>query len=392
MIRNAYWSGLALILLALIAVTGCSTNVATAPPTQIVTVAAGTCTAVDSCMGPFQQNAPINTAFASTLSATVFSNGTPVAGATVTFTAPSGSAGGTFGGNSFATGTTNASGVATSPVFTANGTVGTYVVIASSASSQSTGLFSMANTELPSAISIAGGNPQSTTEGTQFANALSVTVLDAASLPLGAQFPVTFTAPDGTFQDTGTNTTVALTNASGVATAAPYTASSAVSGTTPYSVTATATEGANTYTITFTLSNTIMPAVISPVAGSTPQSTTSGTPFANLLAVTVVDATTPVPNPVVGAYVTFTAPSFTLNSSNVPSASSGLFWDSGTSTYDLPSVSVWTDSSGTATPPAFEANALPGTYTVTASVVVKSGTTLSTNNETPTQNFALTNQ
>jgi hypothetical protein len=153
-----------------------------------------------------------------------------------------------------------------------------------------------------------------------------------------------------------------------------------------------------TYTADFTLSNTIKPAVITPVAGSTPQTTTSGTPFANLLSVTVVDATTPVPLPVVGAYVTFTAPSFTLNSSNVPSTSSGLFWDSATMLYDLPSVSVWTDASGTASPPVapagtnFEANALPGTYNVTASVVVSSGTTLSTDNETPKNDFVLTNQ
>ncbi|HEY6339706.1 MAG TPA: hypothetical protein VIW68_14530 [Candidatus Sulfotelmatobacter sp.] len=260
----------------------------------------------------------------------------------------------------------------------------------------------MANTEMPSAISVAGGSPQSTTEGTQFANALSVTVLDAANLSLGAQLPVTFTAPDGTFQDTGMNTTVALTNASGVATAAAYTASSAISGTTPYSVTATATENIGgvktTYTTTLTLSNTIQPAVISPVAGTTPQNTANGTVFPTAFSVTVVDATAPVPNAVVGALVTFTAPSFTLNSSNVPSAPSGLFYDSSTTKYDLPSVSVWTDSTGTATAPAFQANTLASpvgppvvTYNVTASVVVKSGTTLSTDGETPKQNFVLTN-
>ncbi len=390
MIRRAQWVVLALLFLALAFGTGCNSTTASAPPNAVVTVAAN---------GAYQQNAVIGTAYATQFSVLVTSatppatQGTAVgAGVVVTFTAPTSGAGGTFaGGNTFYSTTTNSSGVATSTVFTANGTTGTYNVIAASPSTESTATFDCANTQMPTMISTAGGTPQSTTEGTQFNNQLSVTVLDAGSASVGAQLVVTFTAPDGTFQDTGLDTTTALTNASGVATAAPYTASSAVSGTTPYAVTATAENGLSA---TFTLSNTIMPAVITPVAGSTPQMTTSGTPFANLLAVTVVDATTPTPNPVVGAYVTFTAPSFTYNTATPPvaSASSGLFWDTATSAYDLSSVSVWTDATGTATPPAFEANTLPGSYNVIASVVVQSGTTLSTDNETPKNDFAMTNQ
>jgi hypothetical protein len=395
MIRRAQWVILALLFLALAFGTGCTSNTASVPPAQVTTVAAS---------GAYQQDAVVGTQYTSPFTVLVTTNGTPVGGVVVTFTAPTSGAGGTFNGNPFYSTTTNASGVATSGLFTANGTIGTYNVIAASPSTESTATFNCGNTELASTISTAGGTPQSTTQGTQFNTQLSVTVKDASGASVGAQLPVTFTAPDGFFDDTGLDTTTALTNASGVATAAPYFASSAVSGTTPYTVTASVTVITGTpplpvtYTADFTLSNTIKPAVITPVTLSTPQTTTSGTPFANLLAVTVVDATTPVPLPVVGAYVTFTAPSFTLNSSNVPSTSSGLFWDSATMLYDLPSVSVWTDASGTASPPVapagtnFEANALPGTYNVTASVVVSSGTTLSTDNETPKNDFFLTNQ
>src|SRR5580700_5526470 len=70
------------------------------------------------------QSATINTAFAAPLVATVKdSGGNPVAGATVTFTAPGSGASGTFAGG-VNTATTNASGVATSTTFTANGTAG----------------------------------------------------------------------------------------------------------------------------------------------------------------------------------------------------------------------------------------------------------------------------
>jgi len=391
MIRKAYWGVIALLFLALAFGTGCNSTTASAPPNQVTTVAAN---------GAYQQNAVIDTQYTSPFTALVTTNGSPAGGVVVTFTAPASGAGGTFaGGNPFYSTTTNASGVATSAPFTANGTSGVYNVIAASPSTESTATFNCANTGLPdpALATISGGSPQSTTEGTQFNSAFSVTVMAAPVLPavnptpVGANLVVTFTAPDGTFQDTGASTTTALTNANGVATAAPYVASSVVSGTTPYTVTATAENGVS---VDFTLSNTIKPAVMTPVSGSTPQMTTSGTPFANLLAVTVVDGSTP-PKLVVGAYVTFTAPSFTLPAppaAQVPSASSGLFWDSATSKYDLSSVSVWTDATGTATPPAFEANALPGTYNVTASVVVQSGTTLSTDNETPKNDFAMTNQ
>ena len=70
------------------------------------------------------QSAAINTAFGAALVATVTDAGNnPVSGAVVTFTAPSTGASGTFAGG-VKTATTNASGVATSAIFTANSVAG----------------------------------------------------------------------------------------------------------------------------------------------------------------------------------------------------------------------------------------------------------------------------
>src|SRR5690349_172304 len=84
----------------------------TGPPAS-VTATAGT-----------PQSAAINTAFATQLQATVRdAANNPVSGVVVTFTAPTSGASGTFAGG-VNTAATNASGVATSTTFTANGTAG----------------------------------------------------------------------------------------------------------------------------------------------------------------------------------------------------------------------------------------------------------------------------
>jgi hypothetical protein len=265
----------------------------------------------------------------------------------------------------------------------------------------------MANTLLPAPISVSGGNLQSTSVSTQFATSLSVTVKDGSGTPVGAQLPVTFTVvPDpvtgasGTFADSGTqnttavNTATELTNASGLATAPPFSADSTVGG--PYTVTVTTVDGDAATATIVNLYNTRVPATIT----SAPTSSTAAPISAPIntafpaLTVTVMDGSTP-PVPVQGAVVTFTAPAFTVTTTGTPpvttiSASSGTFADSGTVT-----TTAVTDVNGMAQAATFTANGLANaagaTYNVTASVVVKSGTTLSTNSETPTQNFVLTN-
>jgi hypothetical protein len=76
------------------------------------------------------QDAPVNTTFATALTAVVRDAfGNPVAGVPVTFAAPGTGASGTFAAS--ATVTTDGNGVATAPAFTANTTAGSFVVTAS---------------------------------------------------------------------------------------------------------------------------------------------------------------------------------------------------------------------------------------------------------------------
>src|SRR5258708_15963022 len=74
--------------------------------------------------GGTPQSTGINTAFGTQLQATVKNaSNSPMSGVTVTFTAPSSAASGTFAGG-VNTATTNAQGVAIAPVITANSTAG----------------------------------------------------------------------------------------------------------------------------------------------------------------------------------------------------------------------------------------------------------------------------
>lgn len=200
------------------------------------------------------QNATIDTTFTAPLVAMVVdSNQYPVNGAQVTFTAPSSGASGTFASNASVTetDTTNASGVATSSKFTANGTTGTYAVTATVAQ-LAAAKFSLSNIAGPVVtIATTSGTPQSATVNRGFAAALVVTVVDSNQNPVSGAL-VTFEVPasgaSGTFAN-GVNT--ATTNASGVATSEMFTANGSV-GT--YTVTATVASGAEP--ANFTLTNT----------------------------------------------------------------------------------------------------------------------------------------
>ncbi len=109
------------------------TNLAGSPAS--ITATAGT-----------SQSANVNAAFAVQLQATVNDSlNNPVSGVVVTFTAPASGASGTFAGG-VNTATTNASGVATAPIFTANGTAGgPYTVTASVAGVATPANFSLTN-------------------------------------------------------------------------------------------------------------------------------------------------------------------------------------------------------------------------------------------------------
>jgi hypothetical protein len=146
--RKSYWSISALIISALIFstltfLTSCSSSSSsntTTPPPPTVTIAA---------TSGGNQSATVGTAFTNVLVATVTTGGTPTSGVTVTFTAPASGASGAFATSTPGvtdTETTNSSGVATSQIFTANSTAGTYAVTASVSGASTPASFSLTNT------------------------------------------------------------------------------------------------------------------------------------------------------------------------------------------------------------------------------------------------------
>jgi hypothetical protein len=223
------------------------------------------------------QTAIVKQAFSNPLVVTVTdANGNFVNNQTVTFTAPAQSgASGTFAG-SVNTAATNASGVATSAVFTANGVASpqaspTYNVTASVSGVQTTATFALTNQSGPPAsITPVGSTNNQAVAVTQPFAPLAVTVTDVGgNFVSGAT--VTFTAPTSGASGTFTTVNTAMTNASGVATSTVYTANT-VAGVN-YTVTAAATGGTNPST-PFTLTNKPGPAtqiLATSGSGQTPQ-------------------------------------------------------------------------------------------------------------------------
>ena len=328
---------LGLIFPALVFLTSCnSSNFNT--PAEAIAATGGT-----------GQSAALNTAFAASLAATVTMGGSPVSGAFVIFTAPTTGASGTFASNSSnsETDTTNASGVAASSTFTANGTIGADTVTASVAGVTATTSFNLTNTSGPAAsITGTSGSLQDAHIGTAFGAPLVATVVDGNQNPVSGA-PVTFTAPasgaSGTFASNSSNTETDTTNASGVATSSTFTAD-----TTAGAYTAKATVTGVTTAASFKLTN-ITGAVVSIAATSgTPQSASVNAAFAAPLVATVVDGNQ---NPVSGALVTF----------EVPATGAGGTFAGGVD-------AATTNASGVATSRVFTANGSVGTYTVTATV------------------------
>ena len=345
--RQAYASVLGLVFLAVIFLTSCNSSNFN-PPAEVIAATSGT-----------PQSAAVNTAFAP-LVATVTMGGSPVSGAFVIFTAPATGASGTFAnGTTTETDTTNASGVVTSSVFTANGTLGTDTVTASVAGVTATTNFNLTNMSGPPAsITATSGSLQDAVVNTAFGAPLVATVLDSNQYPVSGA-SVTFTAPamgaSGTFAN-GTNMETDTTTASGMATSSKFTAN-AIAG--PYTVAATV--GGVATAADFSLTNVTGSLVSITATSGTPQSATVNAMFSAPLVATVVDSNQ---NPVSGALVTF----------EVPSAGASGTFAGGVNT-------ATTNASGVATSAAFTANGSVGNYTVTATVA----------NGAEPANFILTN-
>jgi hypothetical protein len=195
------------------------------------------------------QSATEGTAFGTPLQAVVKDGGgNPVSGVVVTFAAPGSGASGTFTGS--ASGTTNASGIATAPALTANSRAGSYTVTASAAGVSGTASFSLTNTAGAAAsIAASAGTPQSATINTAFGTALQATVKDAGGNPVSG-VTVTFAAPGSGASGTFTGSASVRTNASGIATAPTFTADS-----TAGSYTVTASVAGVSGTASFSLTN-----------------------------------------------------------------------------------------------------------------------------------------
>ena len=304
------------------------------------------------------QTAGVTKPFAQRLAATVMdSGGNPISGVLVTFNAPGSGASGTFAcsGN---TAITNASGLATSQVFTANTKSGRYTVNATANALTTAPGFAMTNKAGPPASIVAtAGTPQTATVNTAFTTNLAATVKDTFGNPVSGA-TVTFNAPgsgaSGSFAG-GVNT--ATTNAQGLATAAVFTAN-----TTAGTYTVTATVAALTTSPGFALTNQPGTLASLTATGGTPQTTPINTAFPQRLAATLKDS---FGNPV---------PSVTLNFKPPTSGASGTF-AGGVNT-------AKTNGAGVVTAPVLTANGTAGNYTVTAT-----GAALTTS-----PGFALTKQ
>lgn len=217
------------------------TNTAGAPAS--VTVTAGN-----------TQSTTVNSSFINPLQVSVVDSGNnPVSNATVVFTAPATGASGIFASSStnLATALTNGSGIAVSPIFTANGVAGADPVVAAVSGTTATASFNLTNMPgPPETASIVSGTSQTAIGGKAFPAPLSVLVVDNLQNPVPG-VTVTFTAPSSAASVAfvnGTNTTTATTDATGIATSSSMTANS-LAGT--FLVTAAAT-GATPASFTLT--------------------------------------------------------------------------------------------------------------------------------------------
>jgi adhesin/invasin len=284
------------------------------------------------------QSAVVGAAFATPLQVKFTDAfGNPISGASVMFSAPGSGATGSFSGN--ATVTTDASGVATAPSFTAGHVAGGYTVTASIGSLAAG--FALTNTPNVAARLVGiSGSSQNTVIGKSFATPLEVQVTDSFGNPVGG-VGVTFAAPTAGVTGVFNAPAVVLTNAQGIATAPTLTASSL-----PGSFTVSATAAGAAGAASFALTNTAVPMSIAVSSGSG-QKAAVNSQFASPLQALVLGSSK---KPVVGITVMFTV------SSGGPG---GVF---------AGAASAVTNASGIAVSPALIANAAAGGFTVQASV------------------------
>jgi sugar lactone lactonase YvrE len=189
---------------------------ATGTSSQVDVLAAAAAIAVS---GGSNQSTALGQPFATNLSAYVTdANNNPVGGALVTFTAPATGASGTFvGGSNVAQAYSNSSGIAAAPVFSANGTQGSYSVTASLAGVSQTATFSLTNTAGLTSTTLRTSPASPLTYGQAVTFSATVGILGGSGAIAGPTGTVTFNDTTGAI-GTATLTPITPSNGTSIAT------------------------------------------------------------------------------------------------------------------------------------------------------------------------------
>jgi hypothetical protein len=331
------------------------------------------------------QSAAVGSRYAQPLEATVMdADGNPVEGVPVTFAlGANGDSGGGGGGSAAAAGasfsgggtqateTTDSSGVATSPTFTANSTAGKFTASAATAGIAEPVSFTLANVAgKPPRIGALAPAKQSATVNARYRKPLRVRVLGGNGKPLpGAS--VTFTlgsdpaggtggtggsggdSPGASFVG-GSSQVTATTDADGIATTPAFTAN-----TTAGRFTATATTAGTTQAASFSLDNLAGKPPTVTLVGNGSRSAVVGDRYREPLEVKVRDGSGKA---LQGATVTFT-----LGSSGGAAGGSGSGSEAGASfATGSAQATATTNAAGIAISPALTANTTAGSFTASA--------------------------
>ena len=338
------------------------------------------------------QSASVSTRYAQPLQAQVLdANGNPVTGANVTFSLGSGSGGGAGGsssgagsagasfdsGQTQASALTNSSGIATSPMFTANSVPGKFTVAATTPGISEAASFQLHNLAgKPPLLNPVGKRKLSATVGTRYGRALQAKLTDATGAPLEGM-SVTFNLGSGgggggagasgsgagsagaSFPGGSTQATE-TTNASGVATSPRFDAN-----TTAGTFTATAAVAGVTNPAEFTLDNLAGKPPVIKALGPAKRSATVDSRYSRPLEVKLTDRKGKA---LQGESVTFTLGSSGGGGAGAGAGGSGAGGAGASFVGGSAQATETTNASGVAVSPRFEANATAGTFTATATV------------------------
>ena len=313
--------------------------------------------------GSASQQATVNSQYPQPLQARVTdATGSPVQGATVSFSIAPGptGAGASFLGGNQATAGTDSNGLAASPPLLANGTPGRFIVTASTERLAAVATYTLDNRAATTSIAATERRLSAAVE-TRYQRPLRARLLDASGQPIeGASVTFIITPSDsgaGASFLGGSTTAGELTDPKGQATS-PLFRANRTAGT----FTASATTPDGRRPAGYTLEN--LPAAPETVTagGAGGESTPTGSPFRVRLAVTVTDKNG---NPVSGVNVVFTAPAhgpsghFTILSTGKRKPARA---------HASPTARVTTNSNGIAIAPRFSANTKAGGYIVTGAI------------------------